>query len=85
MKITEFEILRVPPSWVWLRIHTDTELTGLGEPHLEGHSETVITEVKRLEPLLIGERSVPCRRIVASDVWRRLRGWSRQDERDKRD
>ena len=30
MKITELEILRVPPSWVWLRIHTDTELIRLG-------------------------------------------------------
>ena len=68
MKITELEILRVPPSWVWLRIHTDTELTGLGEPHLESHSETVITEVKRLEPLLIGKDPVPRRRVVASDV-----------------
>jgi galactonate dehydratase len=55
MKITELEILRVPPSWVWLRIHTDTELTGLGEPYLEGHPESVIAEVRRLEPLLLGQ------------------------------
>ena len=55
MKITELEILRVPPSWVWLRIHTDTELTGLGEPYLEDHPESVIAEVRRLEPLLIGQ------------------------------
>ena len=69
MKITEFEILRVPPSWVWVRIHTDTELTGLGEPHLEGHSETVITEVKRLEPLLIGKD--PCR---VEELWHLMYG-----------
>jgi galactonate dehydratase len=55
MKITELEILRVPPSWVWLRIHTDTELSGLGEPYLENHPESVIAEVRRLEPLLIGQ------------------------------
>ena len=55
MKITELEILRVPPSWVWLRIHTDTELTGLGEPYLEDHPESVIAEVRRLEPLLIDQ------------------------------
>jgi len=55
LKITSLEIIKVPPSWVWLRIHTDTELTGLGEPYLENHPETVIAEVKRLEPFLIGK------------------------------
>jgi galactonate dehydratase len=54
MKITHFEILKVPPSWVWLLIHTDEGLVGLGEPFLEGHPDSVIAEVKRLEPLLIG-------------------------------
>jgi galactonate dehydratase len=55
MKITKLEILKVPPSWVWLRIHTDTELIGLGEPYLENHADSVIAEVRRLEPLLIGQ------------------------------
>jgi galactonate dehydratase len=54
VKITRLEILRVPPSWVWLRIHTDEGITGLGEPYLEGHPESVIAEVERLEPRLIG-------------------------------
>ena len=55
MKIARLEILKVPPSWVWLRIHTDTELIGLGEPYLENHADSVIAEVRRLEPLLIGQ------------------------------
>ena len=59
MKITEIEILRVPPSWVWIRILTDSELFGLGEPYLENHPEPVIAEVRRLEPLLVGKD--PCR------------------------
>ena len=53
MKITELEILKVPPSWVWLRIHTDEGITGLGEPYLENHGDSVIAEVRRLEPILI--------------------------------
>ena len=55
MKITSFEIIKVPPSWVWLRIHTDTEHVGLGEPYLENHPESVIAEVKRIESFLIGK------------------------------
>lgn len=55
MIITDLEIIKVPPSWVWLRIHTDTELTGLGEPYLENHADAVIAEVRRLEPFLIGK------------------------------
>ena len=55
MKITSLEILRVPPSWVWVRVHTDAGLVGLGEPYLENHPEVVIAEVRRLEPFLIGQ------------------------------
>ena len=58
MKITQLEILKVPPSWVWLRIHTDAGITGLGEPYLENHADSVIAEVRRLygpRPLWITE------------------------------
>ena len=55
MKILSLELIKVPPSWVWLKIHTDEGITGLGEPYLENHPDSVIAEVLRLEPLLIGE------------------------------
>jgi len=55
MKIIELEILKVPPSWVWLKIHTDEGITGVGEPYLENHHDTVIAEVQRLEPFLLGQ------------------------------
>tara|TARA_Y100000590_G_C15568260_1_gene957518 strand:+ start:206 stop:493 length:288 start_codon:yes stop_codon:yes gene_type:complete len=55
MKITEFEIIRVPPTWVWLLIHTNTEHIGIGEPYHENHPESVIAEVNRLEQFLIGQ------------------------------
>ena len=54
MEISRLELLKVPPSWVWLRIHTDEGVTGLGEPDLEDHPGSVIAEVRRLEPLLLG-------------------------------
>jgi len=55
MKIVGLELLKVPPSWVWLRIHTDAGLIGWGEPYLEDHPEVVMAEVNRLAPFLIGE------------------------------
>jgi galactonate dehydratase len=55
MKITQLEILKVPPSWVWLKLHTDEGIVGLGEPYLENHPDSVIAEVRRLEPVLIGQ------------------------------
>jgi len=63
MKITELEILRIPPSWVWLQIHTDAGLTGLGEPYLENHPESVIAEVRRLEPALLGQNPTQVERL----------------------
>jgi galactonate dehydratase len=63
MKITELEILKVPPSWVWLRIHTDAGITGLGEPYLENHPDSVIAEVRRLEPVLIGQDPTQVERL----------------------
>ena len=55
MKITHFEIRKVPPSWVWLFIHTDAGSSVIGEPFLENHGDSVIAEVHRLEPYLIGK------------------------------
>ncbi len=55
MKITQLEIVKVPPSWVWLFLHTDAGVTGIGEPFLEDHADSVIAEVRRLEPVLIGQ------------------------------
>ena len=56
--LSHLKILKVPPSWVWLRIPTDDGLTGLGEPSLENHSDRVSAEVRRLEPLFLGRDPV---------------------------
>ncbi|WNR45992.1 enolase C-terminal domain-like protein [Paenibacillus roseipurpureus] len=55
MKIKQIEIMKIPPSWVWVRVDTDEGIYGLGEPYLENHPDQVISEVHRLVPLLIGE------------------------------
>ena len=55
MKITRLETFLVKPRWLFLRIHTDEGVTGLGEPILEGRALTCQTAVQELEPWLIGQ------------------------------
>lgn len=55
MKIVEFETLHVRPRWLFLKIHTDEGIVGLGEPTLEGRTQTVETAVHEIARYLIGE------------------------------
>jgi galactonate dehydratase len=55
LKITKLETFLVKPRWLFLKLHTDEGIVGLGEPILEGRALTCQTAVKELEPWLIGE------------------------------
>lgn len=55
MKITKLETFLVRPRSLFLRMHTDEGLIGLGEPVLEGRAETCAAAVRELEPYLIGK------------------------------
>lgn len=55
IKVTELETFLVEPRWVFLKIHTDAGITGLGEPLLEGRAETIQTAIKEVEPYLVGK------------------------------
>jgi galactonate dehydratase len=55
MKITRLETFLVKPRWIFLKIHTDEGLVGLGEPILEGRARTCATAVDELAPYLIGK------------------------------
>lgn len=55
MRITKLETFLVKPRWLFLKMHTDEGLVGLGEPILEGRALTVATAVQELEPYLIGQ------------------------------
>src|SRR5262249_15337338 len=41
--------------WLFLKVHTNAGLVGLGEPIVEGRALTVQTAVKEIEPYLIGK------------------------------
>jgi galactonate dehydratase len=55
VKITKLETFLIKPRWVFLKIHTDAGVVGLGEPLLEGRAETIQTAIKEIEPYLIGK------------------------------
>lgn len=55
MRITSLETLIVQPRWVFLKIHTDEGIVGLGEPTLENRAPTIVQAIEELEPYLIGK------------------------------
>jgi galactonate dehydratase len=55
VKITKLETFLVKPRWIFLKIHTDAGVFGLGEPLLEGRALTIKTAIQELEPYLIGK------------------------------
>jgi galactonate dehydratase len=59
LKITRLETILVRPRWLFLKIHTDAGIVGLGEPIVEGRAETCIAAVKELEGYLIGKDPRP--------------------------
>ncbi len=55
MKIVKLETFLVQPRWLFLKMHTDEGMIGLGEPILEGRAHTVAQAVSELESFLLGQ------------------------------
>lgn len=55
MKITKLETIFVKPRWLFLKVHTDAGIVGLGEPIVEGRAQTVATAVHEIGRYLIGQ------------------------------
>lgn len=55
MRITKVETFLVKPRSLFLKIHTDEGLIGLGEPIVEGRALTCAQAVAELEPWLLGQ------------------------------
>src|SRR5947209_6128249 len=59
MRITRLETFLVRPRWLFLKVHTNAGIVGLGEPVVEGRAETVQTAIREIEPYLIGKDPRP--------------------------
>ena len=55
MKITKIELINIKPRWMILKMYTDSDIIGLGEPVLEGHNKSVEAVVREFEDYLIGK------------------------------
>ena len=55
MKIIKMETFLVKPRWLFLKIHTNAGIVGLGDPITEGRALTCAAAVKEVEPYLIGK------------------------------
>lgn len=54
LKIAKLELFKVPPRWLFLKITTDSGISGWGEPVLEGKTDSVAAVVRDMEEYLIG-------------------------------
>jgi galactonate dehydratase len=55
LKITKLETFLVKPRWLFLKVHTNAGIVGLGEPITEGRALTCAAAVKEIEPYLVGK------------------------------
>lgn len=55
LKVTKLETVLVQPRWLFLKVHTNAGIVGLGEPIVEGRALTVQAAVKEIEPYLVGK------------------------------
>ena len=61
IRITKLETMLVKPRWLFLKVHTDEGIVGLGEPVTEGRALTCAEAIREIEPYLIGQDA---RRVV---------------------
>ncbi len=55
LRITRLETFLVKPRWLFLKVHTDAGIVGLGEPLLEGRARTVAAAIEEVAPYLVGK------------------------------
>ncbi len=55
LRVTRLETFLVRPRWLFLKVHTNAGIVGLGEPILEGRASTCIAAVREIESYLVGK------------------------------
>jgi galactonate dehydratase len=55
LRITKLETIPVKPRWLFLKVHTNAGIVGLGEPIVEGRALTCATAIQEIAPYLVGK------------------------------
>jgi galactonate dehydratase len=55
LKVTKLETFLVKPRWLFLKVHTNAGIVGLGEPIVEGRALTCAQAVQEIAPYLVGK------------------------------
>ena len=55
IRVTKLETFLVRPRWLFLKVHTDAGIVGLGEPIVEGRARTCAEAVSEIAPYLVGK------------------------------
>ncbi len=55
LEITRLETFLVKPRWLFLKVHTNAGIVGLGEPIVEGRARTCARAVEEIAPYLVGK------------------------------
>ncbi len=55
MRIRSIELFKVPPRWLFLKMTTESGITGWGEPVVEGRADTVAACVREMAAAVIGK------------------------------
>jgi galactonate dehydratase len=55
MKVTNINLYKVAPRWLFLEMETDEGIVGWGEPVIEGRADTVKAAVEEFIPFIIGK------------------------------
>jgi galactonate dehydratase len=68
MEVTGYELFRVPPRWLFLRLDTDEGVVGWGEPATEGRAETICAAITDLlDTYVLDENPLEVERL-----WQRM-------------
>lgn len=55
MKIKSLELFKVPPRWLFLKLTTESGVTGWGEPVVEGRADSVAACVREMQEAIVGK------------------------------
>jgi galactonate dehydratase len=63
MEVTDYELFQVAPRWQFLKLETDTDHVGWGEPILESRADAVASTVRNLlDEYVVGRDAAPIER-----------------------